>query len=435
MTNPRRDIIALLTWDAPYEIHYPMPQAESVPHAGTDDLTRTLSSMKGKPVFLDIHALHTLPYSNVNRDGLGSPKSCLYGGVPRIRVSSQSWKRAARLTVEEQLGSVTVRTRRIASAVRSELVEQGWAADDARRAGRAMVQAYGLAADDGDDATNVLLWLPKPVVTDLAELAAEHRDLISALPLPELDDKGKPKKLSKEDKTQQTATVGAAVSALTKPVTEILNQRSPTIALLGRMLADTPDHTVDGATQVAHAFTVHEAAPDFDYFTAVDDLAPNSGAGHLATAEFATGTFYRYCTVNVGQLAQQLGDLDTALVIIDAWAHAFLSVVPSGKNNSTAPTTAPDLAYLAVRRAPQSLASAFEKAIPTSPDGYAGPARTLLDDYTGRLHRFVGDTGHWSGHAGTSDDTLPALGGHQDSLHDLIQAACDTLLDTHQDAA
>lgn len=60
--------------------------------------------------------------------------------------------------------------------------------DDARRAGRALVHAYGLAPDDEDDDTSVLLWLPEPVVDELATLAAQHRDTFASLPLPELRD-------------------------------------------------------------------------------------------------------------------------------------------------------------------------------------------------------------------------------------------------------
>ena len=52
--------------------------------------------MKEKRLYLDIHAIQTLPPSNVNRDDTGSPKTAIYGGVRRARVSSQSWKRAMR---------------------------------------------------------------------------------------------------------------------------------------------------------------------------------------------------------------------------------------------------------------------------------------------------------------------------------------------------
>ena len=47
-------------------------------------------------LFLDIHAIQTLPPSNMNRDDTGSPKTAQYGGVRRSRVSSQSWKKAMR---------------------------------------------------------------------------------------------------------------------------------------------------------------------------------------------------------------------------------------------------------------------------------------------------------------------------------------------------
>ena len=46
--------------------------------------------------FVDIHALQTLPPSNINRDDTGSPKSAFFGGVQRQRVSSQAWKSVIR---------------------------------------------------------------------------------------------------------------------------------------------------------------------------------------------------------------------------------------------------------------------------------------------------------------------------------------------------
>ena len=39
-------------------------------------------------LYLDIHAIQTLPPSNINRDDTGSPKTAFYGGVRRARVSS-----------------------------------------------------------------------------------------------------------------------------------------------------------------------------------------------------------------------------------------------------------------------------------------------------------------------------------------------------------
>ena len=48
--------------------------------------------------FLQLHYLTIYPLSNPNRDDLGRPKTASYGGAPRLRISSQSLKRAARLS-------------------------------------------------------------------------------------------------------------------------------------------------------------------------------------------------------------------------------------------------------------------------------------------------------------------------------------------------
>ena len=52
--------------------------------------------MARKNLFVDIHVLQTVPPSCINRDDTGSPKTAIYGGATRARVSSQSWKHAVR---------------------------------------------------------------------------------------------------------------------------------------------------------------------------------------------------------------------------------------------------------------------------------------------------------------------------------------------------
>lgn len=52
---------------------------------------------------IDINILQTVPPSNINRDDTGSPKTAIFGGVRRARVSSQAWKRATRLDFADRL--------------------------------------------------------------------------------------------------------------------------------------------------------------------------------------------------------------------------------------------------------------------------------------------------------------------------------------------
>ena len=78
--------------------------------------------------FLQLHLLTAYGPSNLNRDDTGRPKSAIFGGVSRLRISSQSLKRAWRtseifaITLGERLGK---RTRRLGVELHDHLVERG----------------------------------------------------------------------------------------------------------------------------------------------------------------------------------------------------------------------------------------------------------------------------------------------------------------------
>src|SRR3990172_5328195 len=50
---------------------------------------------------LELHIIQSVPVACLNRDDLNSPKTAIFGGVQRARVSSQSWKRAIREMAKE----------------------------------------------------------------------------------------------------------------------------------------------------------------------------------------------------------------------------------------------------------------------------------------------------------------------------------------------
>lgn len=76
-------------------------------------------------LIVDIHALHTVPPSLINRDDTGAPKTAVFGGVPRQRVSSQSWKRAIRQYMEQNIDSSLVgfRSKKLPGKI-AELVQE-----------------------------------------------------------------------------------------------------------------------------------------------------------------------------------------------------------------------------------------------------------------------------------------------------------------------
>ncbi|MFJ4713565.1 type I-E CRISPR-associated protein Cas7/Cse4/CasC [Streptomyces sp. NPDC088785] len=363
-------------------------------------------------LYLDLSALQSVPAANLNRDDLGSPKQVRYGNAPRIRVSSQSWKRAIRLAVEQDLGERAARTRLVPSKVQRALEKAGWPAELATFAGNQVAVSAGKKGIGTETAghTSVLLFLPEAAIDELVTVCTEHREDLEA---------AQPKKKPGQVLPPQG-------------IETILKRRTASISLLGRMLAELPDANVDGAAQVAHAFTTHAAEPQRDYFTAVDDWLgeAETGSGHLDTAEFSAGVFYRYATVNVADLLKNLeGDTKAARTVLSSFAQHFLLSLPQAKKNSTAPHTVPDLAYLAVREhRPLSLAAAFETPVTGDRQGgFSRPSRTVLATYADNLNRLTGNRNRrFHGHTVIDPQEQHAsLGAAHDSYDELIDAAVE----------
>jgi len=159
------------------------------------------------------------------------------------------------------------------------------------------------------------------------------------------------------------------------------------MALFGRMVADDPSLNYDAAAQVAHSISLMLWQNEYDYFTAVDDCQAedNAGAGHLGTVEYNSSTLYRYATVNVMELAGQLGAAQAAETV-RAFGEAFLFSMPTGKQNTFANRTLPDAVYVTLREdQPVNLCGAFERAVPRSAQGYAAPSKAALAQYAQQM--------------------------------------------------
>ncbi len=368
---------------------------------------------------IDIHILQTVPPSNLNRDDTGSPKTAYYGGVRRARVSSQAWKRATRKAFEESLRTdeLGVRTKRLVEVLADRIRHttpdiNNEAAVEA--ATTILRQAIKLEkprtksnapkdAPDEPEQSGYLFFLSNRQLDRLAELAIQ---LAGGGPPP----------------TKKDVLATLAV------------EHSIDISLFGRMVADAPDINVDAAAQVAHAISVHAVDNEFDYFTAVDDRAPddNAGAGMIGTVEFNSSTLYRYATVDVEHLRQNLagaGDADAATVrAVQAFVRAIITSMPTGKQNTFANRTLPDAVVVQVRRSqPVNLVGAFED--PITADDQAGGGR--LRNAVKRLVSYAQSTDSTFGttpeaiyvvhRGGTTTDALNAL-GERATLDELIEA-------------
>ena len=313
--------------------------------------------------YIDFHILQTVPPSCVNRDDTGSPKTAIYGGVRRARVSSQAWKRATRRRFESELEAedLGVRTKRVVEMVASELHASNTLDDDAAtELAAAVVQAAGLkltkARKSDRQDTEFLVLVSKQQAAALAELAVAA-----------LSEAG--------EVTGAVASLGQADSK--RAAKAVLGQgNSVDLALFGRMVANDTDLNVDASCQVAHAISVHATDPEFDYFTAVDDLKGaddpdgqgNAGAGMIGTVEFTSATLYRYASINVDALAKNLGDQEATRRAITAFTSSFVRSMPTGKVNTFANHTLPEAVVVSIRSdQPVSYVGAFEN--PVTADG------------------------------------------------------------------
>jgi len=164
------------------------------------------------------------------------------------------------------------------------------------------------------------------------------------------------------------------------------------VALSGRMATSGLMTTIDGAMAVAHAITTHTVDADIDWFTAVDDLQ-ELGSGHLDTQEFSSGVFYRYASLNLKQLQENLGDAprEKALEIAAHVLHMLATEVPSAKQQSFAAHNLADLSLVSFSDLPVSLANAFEEPVKASLGGGSlKPSISALHQYWSQIHTGYG---------------------------------------------
>ncbi|WP_292366559.1 MULTISPECIES: type I-E CRISPR-associated protein Cas7/Cse4/CasC [unclassified Methanoculleus] len=318
--------------------------------------------------FIQLHMLASYPPSNLNRDDLGTPKTATMGGVRRLRVSSQSLKRAWRESAlfKEAFGDhLGVRTK-----------EMGWQVYLALTTGRTLADVI---AEKETEAVNPKIDDKKAVTW--AQAIGGRFGKLKTLKKDDDPEEKKKDSLCVEQMVHFSPEEIAAIDDLIASIStdgkaptdedlKLLREQNSAvdIAMFGRMLAASPSYNQEAAVQVAHAITVHKVAVEDDYFTAVDDLnrgVEDVGAGHVGQAEFAAGLFYTYICVNRDLLIENLGgDANLADSAIRALVETAAKVGPKGKQNSFASRAY--ASYLLAERGsqqPRSLSVAFLKPV------------------------------------------------------------------------
>ncbi|OCG04682.1 type I-E CRISPR-associated protein Cas7/Cse4/CasC [Gilliamella sp. wkB112] len=298
--------------------------------------------------FIQLHLLTAYAPSNLNRDDLGRPKTAKMGNSDRLRISSQSLKRAWRTsdTFYQALSDhIGTRSRRFAREwVYTPMHDQGISDKIAMASAAKIASQFGKVKNE------------KTPKDPLANLEIEQLVHISNAEQQAID------KLVKQLISDKREPTDAEVKLLRK------DNSSIDIALFGRMLADNPAFNVEAACQVSHALGVSTVTIEDDFFTAVDDLNTNeedAGSGHLGERGFASALFYTYICISRDLLLDNLNG-DEALVekTLKALTEAASKVAPSGMQNSFASRAY--TSYLLIEKGsaqPRSLAVAYFKPI------------------------------------------------------------------------
>ena len=296
--------------------------------------------------FIQLHLLVSYPPSNLNRDDTGRPKTAIVGDANRLRVSSQSLKRAWRTSdvFEKTLqGHIGVRTKEMGEKIYHALLEKKVSEKNAREWAKAIAGQFGKLKSDKKTDNNQDLHIEQ-----LAHFGPEEQAAMMSL----------------VDK------LAASGTAPTEDDLKLLRnpRQAADIAMFGRMLASSPAFNVEAAVQVAHAITIHKVAVEDDYFSAVDDLnrgEEDVGAAHIGEAGFGAGVFYLYLCINRELLLENLGgDASLTAKTLEALVHAATKVSPTGKQNSFASRAY--AAYAVAEKGdqqPRSLAQAYLKPV------------------------------------------------------------------------
>lgn len=331
------------------------------------------------PRFIQIHTLHTYPAALLNRDDAGLAKRLPLGNAVRTRISSQCLKRHWRVTDDQFALSkldvpMAIRSRSTLELISQRIQKNGITAVLAQAAAEALRDAglldKGGKDKKGDDALKtgqaVLMGVP-----EIDYLVSRCTELAQSSP---------------DEKTLKTNII-SALKGEKQNIEAIKHGSGLESALFGRMVTSDILASREASVSVAHAFTVHQAQVENDYFTVVDDLQKDgeTGSAGIFDTELASGLYYGYVVVDVPQLVENLEGIaakdcfadgtpaerrELAGRVVQHLLHLIATVSPGAKRGSTAPF---DWAKFMLVEAgdwqPRSLAGAFHDALPLEVKG------------------------------------------------------------------
>jgi CRISPR system Cascade subunit CasC len=302
---------------------------------------------------IEFHILQSFPVTCLNRDDVGAPKTAIVGGSTRARVSSQAWKRPVRLTLQNFGVKLAIRSKHVAEYVAKASLKLGATAEQAQSSSEVIAAA---------------------LTKDTLHFFTETEALAFAEYAKELDfDASKIK--DKDIQKLAKKTFNPALDGLD-------------IALFGRMVAQAAELNVEAAASFAHAISTHKVSNEVEFFTALDDLQEDPGAAHMGSLEFNSATYYRYISLDLGQLYQTLSG-HSLPESVAAFTKALFLAVPAARQTTQSGASPWEFAKILVRNG-QRLQVPFETAVQAKDGGFLEPSISTLKDYLSKKEKLSG---------------------------------------------
>ncbi|MCR5563821.1 MAG: type I-E CRISPR-associated protein Cas7/Cse4/CasC [Desulfovibrio sp.] len=317
---------------------------------------------------IEFHILQSFPVSCLNRDDVGAPKTAIVGGVPRARVSSQCWKRQVRLALHDLGVPLGIRTKRLSYLLCEACKKKGASTEDAEKCGKSIADVL---------AEDTLLFISEDEILTLAEYAAQKEFKLPVNKKPK-------KKVDSEENSETTDTDGSLSKEVKKDIKSCLCRGKKgavnvlDIALFGRMVAQAPEVNVHAASAFAHAISTHHAVNEVEFFTALDDRPEKPGSAHMGTLEYNSATYYRYVSLDLGQLLYNIGEDDVPYAV-ESFTKALFIAVPSARQTTQSASCPWDYARVLVRKG-QRMQLSFEKPVRAAGNGFLAPSIEALNE-------------------------------------------------------
>lgn len=341
---------------------------------------------------VEIHILQNHSPANMNRDDMGAPKSCIFGGTQRLRISSQCLKRAARTSeafrealLDEKLAERTrafkpwilerlEARKEMINSLQLEATDIGPLADAISAYIKGKQESSGSSAGEDDGGTDSDADDASSSGGDVADLRKQPLVFLGEHELDALVDSVLSKANADElRKSLRKKKKGSAAPALPDDLVKLLKPISlpcAPVALFGRMTTSNAFQAADAAVCVAHAISTHRATLEVDYWTAMGDrkeeARADAGSDHIGERQFASATFYKYASVDLDQLVSNLGgSRELAEKALRAFLKGLVMSYPGGMQTSMGHHNPPSaiLVELKSRKVPTNYANAFVRPL------------------------------------------------------------------------